>query len=454
MLSSGRVFEAGTLLAGKYRVEHVLGRGGMGVVVAALHIHLNQRVALKFLLPEMLQNQGVVERFVREARASAQLRGEHVCRVSDVGTLDSGAPYIVMELLEGRDLSTMITHNGPMPVATAVDYVLQACLGVGEAHSLGVVHRDLKPANLFLTQRPDGTPLIKVLDFGIAKAQADANFNLTKTSSVLGSPGYMSPEQLRSTRDCDARSDIWAIGIILSELVSGRQPFIGESITELALHIVMDPTPPVMSVQLPPGFEQVIQGCLAKDPAHRFPDLAKLASALAPYGGPTAAAVATGVARVLNVSPSVPGMQSPLPATIMATTGFPPTTLGAAAGTAHLPPARSGPRWGIVAAVVAVLAIGGVAVGVAMSGKTADIAAAGGPPPAPIDAAASVAIKPPTPPPAIDAAPPPPIDAAPAVDAPIAPIAIDAAPATKPKPHTTTTTKPTKPTEDLGNDRF
>jgi hypothetical protein len=233
------VFAVGTLLAGKYRIDRIIGQGGMGMVVAATHIHLQQQVALKFLLPEFLNNTQVVERFVREARASAALRGEHVCRVSDVGALDMGAPYIVMELLEGVDLATLLVQQGTMQVAQACDYVLQASIGVAEAHGMSIVHRDLKPANLFLTRRPDGTPQIKVLDFGIAKAQGDSNLNLTKTTSILGSPGYMSPEQLRSSKDVDIRSDIWSLGVILYELVTGRPPFTGESITELAIRVTM-----------------------------------------------------------------------------------------------------------------------------------------------------------------------------------------------------------------------
>ncbi len=187
------MFAPGTLLAGKYRVDRVLGQGGMGVVVAATHVYLGQRVALKFLLPQFLDNQTTVERFLREARASAALRGEHVCRVSDVGTLETGSPYIVMELLDGSDLATILTSHGPVPVELASHYVLQACVGLAEAHGLGIVHRDLKPANLFVTRRPDGTPLVKVLDFGIAKAQHDGSFDLTQTATVMGSPGYMSP---------------------------------------------------------------------------------------------------------------------------------------------------------------------------------------------------------------------------------------------------------------------
>ncbi|HEX8110098.1 MAG TPA: serine/threonine-protein kinase, partial [Kofleriaceae bacterium] len=292
--------EVGALLAGKYRIDRVLGQGGMGLVVAATHVHLAQRVALKFLLPEFLHDPAIVERFLREARASAALRGEYLCRVSDVGTLDNGSPYIVMELLDGRDLAKVLAENGPLPIETASHHVLQACVALAEAHALGIVHRDLKPANLFLAGRPDGTQLVKVLDFGIAKAQHDTSFNLTRTASVMGSPGYMSPEQLRSSRDADVRSDIWALGVILYELVSGRPPYVAESITELALRVAMDPLPP-LAIAAPTGFDRVVMRCLEKDPARRFQNVAALAQALVPFGGHRARELAAGAARILNV---------------------------------------------------------------------------------------------------------------------------------------------------------
>jgi serine/threonine protein kinase len=360
----------------------------MAVVIGATHLRLQQPVALKFLLPELAQNHEVVERFIREARASAQLRGEHVCRVSDVETAETGAPYIVMELLDGRDLASLLAAKRSLPVPLVADYVLQACVGVAEAHALGIVHRDLKPGNLFLTGRPDGTPLIKVLDFGIAKAQRDQAFSLTHTSTVLGSPSYMSPEQLRSPRVADVRSDIWSIGVILYELVSGRPPFIGESLTALALHITIDPAPPLIG-RIPPGFDSIVYRCLAKDPTQRYSDLGELAHALAPYAGPPGAVLAGAVSRLLNwasraaaphevppprdtevdrarVAATQPELSLP-PGTTM------PTTMGSAASS--MGPVSSGTRHRGLIAGVAAAAIFGTAVTIALVGGSAGKAA-------------------------------------------------------------------------------
>ncbi len=224
----------GTVLAGKYRVTRVLGEGGMGVVVAATHIQLDEPVALKFMLPSALGSTEAIARFLREARSAVKLKSEHVARVSDVGTLDTGAPYIVMEYLEGSDLAGELLTRGPLPPTDTVEYVVQACDALAEAHALGIVHRDLKPANLFVTRRRDGSPLVKVLDFGISKSSAlnevGGGGSLTKTGGLMGSPVYMSPEQMKSAKDTDARTDIWALGIILYELVGGRTPFESETL--------------------------------------------------------------------------------------------------------------------------------------------------------------------------------------------------------------------------------
>src|SRR5262245_30625239 len=218
--------QAGEIIARKYRIERVLGAGGMGVVVVARHIHLDGLVAIKLLRAEVGKDEKVVERFMREARMAAKIKSEHVARVSDVDILDSGEPYIVMEYLRGRDLASFAAASGPLDVEEAVDYVLQACDAIAEAHARGIVHRDLKPANLFLSQRPNGSLCVKVLDFGISKLseQARVQQDVTSTSTVLGSPMYMSPEQMRSSREVDGRTDIWSLGVTLYQLVTGELP--------------------------------------------------------------------------------------------------------------------------------------------------------------------------------------------------------------------------------------
>ncbi len=273
---------AGTIVADKYRLERVLGRGGMGTVIAARHVQLGTPFALKFLHRSILENETVPERFLREARATATLQSEHVCRVFDVGSFE-GAPYLVMELLEGIDLERVLRREGRLSPRVACSYLIQACAGVADAHAAQIVHRDLKPGNLFLMTRPDGTALVKVLDFGIAKAPPEAELGLTGTDAILGSPAYMSLEQLRSSRLVDTRSDIWSLGVILFELIAGKRPFTGEGLADLALRIAMEPTP-----RLPGGpaeLDRVIGRCLAREPAQRYQDVGALALALAPFAG-------------------------------------------------------------------------------------------------------------------------------------------------------------------------
>ena len=280
--------QPGQILAGKYRVERVLGEGGMGIVIAAHHLHLDKRVALKFLRPEVAANREIVARFSNEARSAAKIQSEHVARVLDVGVLDDGSPYMVMEYLEGTDLAGLIKQRGSIPGPEAIEYVLQACEALAEAHVAGIVHRDLKPANLFLTRRADGSPSVKVLDFGISKAALAsdaAGQALTQTAAVLGSPSYMAPEQLKSARQADPRTDVWALGIILHELMTGECAFRADTVPELYVSILQAP-PAALRQRLPgapPALEAVLLRCLEKDPARRYASVGELALALAEF---------------------------------------------------------------------------------------------------------------------------------------------------------------------------
>ena len=276
----------GDVLAGKYKVSRVLGVGGMGVVVEGLHLELDKRVAIKFLRADALADSEAVQRFTREARAAVRLKSEHVARVLDVGRLESGSPFMVMELLEGEDLGDMLDRNELPEISSAIDYVLQACEAIAEAHSLGIIHRDLKPRNLFLSRRVDGRPMIKVLDFGISKlVSTDESFSLTRTTDVMGSPSYMSPEQLRSARNVDARTDIWALGVILYELLTGKLPFAAETVTELVLKIVQDTPPSICAAcaDVPADLEAAVMRALEKNVEKRYANIGELAHALEPF---------------------------------------------------------------------------------------------------------------------------------------------------------------------------
>jgi serine/threonine-protein kinase len=274
-ISVGQVFQ------GKYRVEAIVGQGGMGVVAECTHLALNERVAVKMLRQDVLMDQDAVSRFIREAQAAVKLKSEYVARVSDVGTFENGVPYMVMEYLEGLDLGELLKQRGVLPVQWAVELMLQTAEALAEAHSLAIVHRDVKPTNLFVTWRPDGSALIKVLDFGISKSPLGTDMQLTQTQSLLGTPAYMSPEQMRSARLVDTRTDIWSLGTVFYEILEGRRPFEAESFSEMCVKVAVDPPAPMINT--PPGLQQAIMRCLAKSPEQRYANMAELGRDLVPY---------------------------------------------------------------------------------------------------------------------------------------------------------------------------
>ncbi len=418
----GCVLEPGTVLAGKYRVDRVLGRGGMGTVIAATHLQLETPFAIKFIKPELAKRPGLIDRFMREAKASAQLRGEHVVRVFDVSTAD-GIPYLVMELLEGTDLAKVISKEGMLLAQRACNYVLQTCAGVAVAHAAGIVHRDVKPGNLFVTPGAGGVELVKVLDFGLAKVSiGDDELAVNRGKNLVGSPAYMAPEQIRTPHEVDTRTDIWALGVVLYELCTGKHPFVGKNLVELTEKIELAPTPPLPG--MPPGLEAIVQRCLAKEPNRRYQNVGELAKAVAPLAATATRTLPSVISHVLDTGRVTPQMiadaqQPPGQPTVVerpiAADDSPSeantiaTTLQAASGVIQTRPWRpprmlwlaGGMAAGLAAVIATYLAVHRSAP--RSEEPVARPAAAVTPAPAPV--AAQPAVAPPAPPAPVDAAP-------------------------------------------------
>jgi eukaryotic-like serine/threonine-protein kinase len=286
-LSNTDLPRPGDVLVGKYRIERVVGEGGMGVVFAARHEALDKVVAVKVLLAGAAKGDGVVERFVREAQAAARLQSEHVARVLDAGSLENDIPFIVMEYLEGCDLEELLKiGGGALPATDACDYILQALAAMAQAHAVGIIHRDLKPANLFLALRPDGTNVIKILDFGISKQTAATGREKALTGrAVLGSPAYMPPEQLRNAKSVDTRADIWSLGIVLYEMLTGAPPFDGDGVGEI-FAAILEKDPPSLRTwrpELPAELDEVALKALRRKPEDRWQNVGEFAHALVPF---------------------------------------------------------------------------------------------------------------------------------------------------------------------------
>ena len=384
MSAAEEAFAIGSVLVGKYRVESVLGQGGMGLVYRAQHLSLEEAVAIKVLRRDAALDRDAMQRFVREGRLAAKLKSQHVAKVMDVGTLEDGLPYMVMELLSGGDLGQMVGVNGPMHVPAAADLVLQACDAIAEAHSLGIVHRDIKPSNLFLAMRPDQSVAIKVLDFGISKTTSGADLSLTQTSSVLGTPAYMSPEQMRSARTVDARTDVWSLGTVLYELVEGRPPFQADSFSEMCVMVAIDPPAPNT---LAPELRPIIEKCLAKRAEDRYATVAELMLDLAAFSSnqEVAREYITRVHRMLGLAVPAGRDSTPIPRPARHPASGPVRSMTAPAmssasppQTQDLVPERS--RRGLVIALVALVVGLGGGIAILKSGSDDALPSAGGTP--------------------------------------------------------------------------
>jgi serine/threonine-protein kinase len=491
----------GNVLLGKYRVDEVLGSGGMGKVLRAWHVYLQQPVAIKILLQHVMDDAATVQRFLREAQATVKLRSEHIARVIDVSTLQDGTPLMVMEYLEGSDLNQILRAHGPQEAGVVVDLMLQACEGIAEAHAMGIVHRDIKPSNFFVTRRIDGTQLLKILDFGISKSRVSQNMELTGTQTIVGTPTYMAPEQMKNARTADARSDVWSMGVVMYQLMEGRPPYSGQSYAELVLKVGTEPVPP-MHAKVQAVLHDTILRCLEKDPGKRVQSVAELAKMIAPFAtDPIGGAFAVErIVRIAATRSSAQGMRQRTDGGSMYPAPLTPSNHGSVShGSGQVTFQTRGSRAWIIAGAAALAIVAGVG-GYIVSEVTRDrsaaaattpadtaapaVAAPGAVPAVPVAPAAQVApvvppavaappappavaagsagsaAEAPTPPPAPPPPPvvPPPVAAEPAAPPPVAakpavakPVVTATRPATTAKPPTTTAKPHPKPPPSNGD---
>jgi hypothetical protein len=312
-MSSGARVLPGEVLDG-YRIERVLGEGGMGIVLAARHLELRSRAAIKLMTRASSNDHA--ERFLSEARAAASIQSDHVARIFAFGRTPAGDPYLVMEYLEGEDLAQHLAAAGTVPLATAAGWALEACEALAHSHALGIVHRDLKPSNLFLERRRDGSRRVKLIDFGIAKLPSQET--LTSSHQLLGSPSYMSPEQIDRPREVDSRTDVWSLGVVLFQMLTGKVPFSGSTVFELARKVRDEPHPSLLALraELPEGLAQVVDRCLAKHPEQRWRDVSALAHALGPFAPESGLALIRAIdnlsASALASATTEPGTGAPV----------------------------------------------------------------------------------------------------------------------------------------------
>jgi serine/threonine-protein kinase len=308
----------GGIVGEKYRLDALIGEGGMGSVWSATHLGLNQVVAIKFVSREFVRSEEALRRFDSEAKAAALLRSRHVVQVFDTGTLADGTPYIAMELLNGETLQTRVHEGGPIPLGEAVEILSQCCKALGRAHAAGIIHRDIKPENIFLTEASeDEGSVVKILDFGIAKMSVSPNeqgsrHGATRTGAVLGTPLYMSPEQARALRTLDQRTDLYSLGLVAYTMFTGNLAFSSESFGDLLFQICTAPLPSLCAnaAWLPPTMEAWFQRACAREPQERFASAQQFADALRLAAGLTLQPPAS-LLVPSRVPPSMPAREGP-----------------------------------------------------------------------------------------------------------------------------------------------